>query len=76
MEECEDLRFEQCDLLEFLPAEEIPPFDNHRCMQAVYGSRCVDVSTDRPWVWQEEVREASLCYKERSGRPGRNSESC
>ena len=77
MEECEDLRFHQCDVLEFLPAEEIPPFDIHRYMQAVYGSGCVDVSTVRRWVWQEEVRGASLCYKERSGRrPGRHSESC
>jgi hypothetical protein len=75
----EDLRFKQCDIIEFLTAEEIPPFDIHRCMQAVFVDTCIDASPIRRWIWQfkqEELREASLCYKERSGRPGRNSESC
>lgn len=58
---------------------EIPPCHIHRRMQAVCGDKCVGVITVRRRVWQfeqEEAREASLCYKERSGRPGRNSESC
>ena len=41
-------------------------------MQAVHGDKCVDVSTVRRLVRefkQEEVEEASLCDKARSGRP-------
>ena len=41
-------------------------------MQAIYGDKCVDVSTVSHWVWQfkqAEVGEASLCDKARSGRP-------
>jgi len=51
-------------------AEKILPIDVHRHMQAVYGDKCVDVSTVRHWVWhfEQEVEEASLCDKARSGR--------
>jgi transposase len=49
-------------------------------MQAVYGDKCVDVSTIRHWVWQfkqGEVREASLFDKARLGRPvTATDESC
>jgi len=40
-------------------------------MQAVYGDKCIDVSTVS-WVWQfkqEDAREESLCDKARWGRP-------
>jgi len=40
-------------------------------MQAVHGDKCVDVSTVRRLVRefkQDEVGEASLCDKARSGR--------
>ena len=52
VEEYENWRFKQRDVAEFLTAEEIPPFHIHRCMQAVYGDKCVDVSTVRRLVWQ------------------------
>jgi hypothetical protein len=54
-----------------LTAEKIPPIDVHRHMQAVYGDKCVDVCTVRLWVWhfEQEVVEASLYDKARSGRP-------
>jgi len=50
--------------------EKIPPIDVHHHMQAVYGDKRVDVSTDI-WVWhlKQEVEEASLCDKAMSGRP-------
>jgi len=41
-------------------------------MQAVHGDKCVDASTVRRLVRefkQEEVGEAGLCDKARSGRP-------
>ena len=41
-------------------------------MQAVHGDKCADISTIRRLVRefkQEEVGEASLCDKARSGRP-------
>ena len=52
-------------------AEKIPPVDLHRHMLTVYGDKCVDVSTVRCWIWhfEQEVEEASLCDKARSGRP-------
>jgi hypothetical protein len=61
MEGCEDMWFKQCAIIEFLTAEKILPIDIHCRMQAVYGDKCVDVSTVRCWVWQfkqEEVGEA------------------
>ena len=47
---------------------------SHICChkQAVYGDKCVDISTVRWWVWQfkqEEVGEASLCDIARLVRP-------
>jgi transposase len=50
----------------------ISPINIHRCTQAVYGDKCVDVSTIRHWVRQfkgDEVGEASLFDKARLGRP-------
>jgi len=46
MQGCEDTRLKQCAVIEFLTAEKIPPIDIHCQMQAVYGDKCVDVSTD------------------------------
>lgn len=71
MEGCEDARFKQ-RAVEFLTAENSPPIHIHRRMQAVFGDKCVDVSTVRCWVLQfkqEEVAEAILCDTPRSGRP-------
>ena len=51
--------------------EKIPPFDIHCRMQAMYGDKCIDVSTVS-WVWQfkqEEMGEVSWCNQARSGRP-------
>jgi hypothetical protein len=50
--------------------EKIPPIDYQRHMQAVYRDKCVDVSTVRCWAWhfKQEVEEASLCDKAKSGR--------
>ena len=45
MEEFSDVRFKQRAVIEFLIAEKIPPIKIHRRTQAVYGDRCVDVST-------------------------------
>ena len=50
MEEFSDVRFKQLVLIEFLTAENVPPIEIHRRMQAVYGDQCVDVSTVRRWV--------------------------
>jgi hypothetical protein len=72
MEGCEDMQFRQHAVIEFLTVEKIPPIDVHCCMQAVYGDKCVNVSTVIHWVQQfrqEEVEEASLCDKPQSGRP-------
>ena len=44
----------------------------HRRMQAVYGDRCVDVSTVRRWVRRfkdGEMGRADLSDMARSGRP-------
>jgi len=40
------MRFKQRAVIEFLTVEKIPPIDIHHHMQAVYGDKCVDVSTD------------------------------
>jgi hypothetical protein len=45
LEGCEDARFKQRAVIEFLTAEKIPPIEIHRRMQTVYGDKCVDVST-------------------------------
>ena len=69
---CEDVWFKQHAVIEFLTAENIPPINIHRYMQAVYGGKCIDVSTVTCWVCEfkkEEVRVASLCDKARLGRP-------
>ena len=50
MEEFSYVQFKQCTVIEFLTAEKAPPIEIHRRMQAVYGDRCVDVSTVRRWV--------------------------
>jgi len=50
MEECSDVRFKQHAVIEFLTAEQVPPIEIHRRLQAVYGAQCVDVSTVRGWV--------------------------
>jgi len=41
---CENMRFKQCAVIEFLTAEKIPPINIHLHMQAVYGDKYVDVS--------------------------------
>jgi hypothetical protein len=38
-EGCEDVRFKQRAITEFLTAEKIPPLDIHRRMEAVYGNK-------------------------------------
>jgi len=71
MEEFSDVRFKQRALTEFLTAENIPPIEIHRRMQAVYGDQCVDVSTVRRWVRRfkdGELGQGELNDKTRSGR--------
>jgi len=50
MEEFSEVRFKQRAVIELLTAAKVPPIEIHRRMQAVYGDRCVDVSTVRRWV--------------------------
>jgi len=50
MEEFSDVRFKQRAVIEILTAEKVHPIEIHRRMQAVYGDKCVDVSTVRRWV--------------------------
>ena len=50
MEEFSDVRIKQLAVIEFLTAEKVHPIEIHRRMQAVYGDKCVDVSTVRRWV--------------------------
>jgi transposase len=57
MEEFSDVRFKQRAVIEFLTAEKMPPTEIHRRMQAVYGDRCVGVSTVRRWVRRFEDGE-------------------
>jgi len=71
MEEFSDIRFKQHAVIEFLTAEKVPPIEIHRRMQAVYGDRCVDVSTVRRWVRQfkdGESWQADLSDKTQSGK--------
>ena len=72
MEESSDVRFKQLAVIEFLTAEKVPPIEIHRRMQAIYGDQCVDVSRVRRWVRRfkdEELRQADMSDKTRSGRP-------
>jgi len=72
MEEFSDVRFKQRAVIEFLPAEKVPPIELHKRMQAVYGDQCVDVSTVRHWVrWLKdgELGQADLSEKSQRGRP-------
>ena len=50
MEACEDVQFKQRAFIEFLIVEKIFHVDIYRRMQAVYGDKCVDVSTIIGWV--------------------------
>jgi len=72
MEECSDVRFKQRAVIEFLTAEQVPPIEIHRRLQAVYGDQCVDVSTVRRWVRRfkdGKLGQADLSDKTRNGRP-------
>ena len=72
MEVFSDVRFKQRDVIEFLTAEKVPEIEKHRRIQAVYGDRCVDMSTVRRWVRRfkdGELGQADLSDKTRSGRP-------
>ena len=72
MEEFSDVRFKQRAVVEFLTAGKGPPIEIHRRMQAVYGDRCVDVSTVRRWVRRfknGELGQADLSDKTQSGMP-------
>ena len=72
MEEFSDFRFKQRAVTEFLTQEKVRPIEIHRRMQAVYGDRCVDVSTIRRWVRRfkdGELGQADLSDKPRSGSP-------
>ena len=72
MEDCSDVRFKQRAVIEFLTAEDVPPIEIHRRMQAVYGDQCVYVSTVRRWVRRfkyGELGQADLSDKAQSGRP-------
>ena len=72
MVEFSDVRFEQRAVIEFLTAENVPPTEIHRRMQAVYGDQLVDVSTLRRWVKQfkdGELGQTDLSDKTRSRRP-------
>jgi transposase len=60
-EEFSDVRFKQRAVIQFLTAEKVPTFDIHRRMQAVYGDRCVDVSTVRRWV--RRFKDGELGFK-------------
>jgi hypothetical protein len=57
MDGCEDVQFIQHAVIVLLTAENILPIDIQSCMQAVYGDKCVDVSTVRYWVWQFKQEE-------------------
>ena len=72
MEEFSDVRLKQCSVIEFLTVEKVPPIEIHRQMQAIYGDRCVGVSTVRCWVrWFKdgEMGQADLSENTQSGRP-------
>jgi hypothetical protein len=58
MEGCKDMRVKQRAVIESLTAERIPRIYIHRRMHAVYGDKCVDVSTVRRRVRQAKQQEA------------------
>ena len=69
MEEFSDVRFKQRAVIEFLTAEKVPPIDNHRRMQAVYGDQYLDVSTVRRWVgrfkdWELGFKNKTPSFKD------------
>jgi hypothetical protein len=58
MEGCKDVQFTQHAITVFLTTENILPIKIKSCMQAVYGDKCVDVSTVRQFkqeVWKQVV---------------------
>ena len=61
MEGCEDVQFTQHAITVFLTAENIFPTNIKSCMQAVYGDKCVDVSTVRQF--KQEVGKQVLFLK-------------
>ena len=72
MEEFSDVRFKQRAVIEFLTAGKVPPIEIHRRMQAVYGDKCVDVSTVGRWVRRfkdGKLGQERLRGKTRSGGP-------
>ena len=73
MEEFSDVRFKQLAVIGFLAAEEVPPIEIQRRMNADYGDQCVDVSTVRRWVWRfkdGELGQTDFSEKKtHSGRP-------
>jgi len=62
MDGCENMRFKQRAVIEFLTAEKIPPNNIHHHTQAVYGDKHVDVSRDIRYgrlskkKWGKQVR--------------------
>ena len=44
------VRLKQHAVIEYLPAENVPPINVHRRMQVVHGDNCIDASTVRHWV--------------------------
>jgi hypothetical protein len=45
MEGCKDVWFKQHALIAFLTVEKMPPIDICHHAQAMYGNKCVDIST-------------------------------
>jgi len=64
MEEFSDVQFKERAVIEYLTAEKVPPFEIQRRMQAVYGDRCVDVSTIRRWV--RRFKDGELGFKNKT----------
>ena len=69
MEEFSDVRFKQHAVIEFLTAENVPPIEIHRWMQAIYGDQCVDVSRVRCWV--KRFKDGELGQADLSDKTGR-----
>jgi ribosomal protein L23 len=63
MEGCEDVQFTQNAIIVFLTPENILPINIKSCVQAIYGDKCVDVSTVRQF--KQEVRKQVLFLKQR-----------
>jgi hypothetical protein len=49
MEVCSDVRFKQRAVIEFLTAEQVPPVEIHRRLQAIYGDQCIGESGTHYW---------------------------